>query len=283
MLIVSPWSKGGWVNSQVFDHTSVLRFVEQRFGVAEPNISAWRRTVCGDLTSAFDFATPDAHVDTLPDTSRYVGASDATRDLPDASVPQNFVAAAQESGNRPARALPYAFDVACEIDANRKAVTLSITNSGVAGVALNAYAAGGETGPWSFTVEAGKSLRHEVLARVDAYDLMIYGPNGFLRHFRGATSHAPSEPVATFGSDAVQMTVPAPLRAQKADEVVPPNTGRAGNLAAVEQAGWNVAGNGHWYDIEISSADDPTYLRRYAGHIETGAPSVSDPLIGRTT
>ena len=46
--------------SQVFDHTSVLQFLETRFGVAEPNISKWRRAVCGDLTSAFDFSnTPD--------------------------------------------------------------------------------------------------------------------------------------------------------------------------------------------------------------------------------
>ena len=56
MYALSPWSRGGWVNSQVFDHTSVLRFIEQRFGVAEPNISPWRRAVCGDLTSLFDFS-----------------------------------------------------------------------------------------------------------------------------------------------------------------------------------------------------------------------------------
>ncbi|MGC3526624.1 alkaline phosphatase family protein, partial [Pseudomonas aeruginosa] len=58
MYVISPWSKGGWVTSQVFDHTSVIRFLEQRFGVMEPNISAWRRAVCGDLTSAFNFANP---------------------------------------------------------------------------------------------------------------------------------------------------------------------------------------------------------------------------------
>ena len=61
MIVVSPWSKGGWVDSQVFDHTSVLQFLERRFGVGEPNISPWRRAVAGDLTSAFDFADPDRH------------------------------------------------------------------------------------------------------------------------------------------------------------------------------------------------------------------------------
>jgi phospholipase C len=55
MTVVSPWSRGGWVNSQVHDHTSVLRFLETWTGVREPNISAWRRAICGDLTGCFDF------------------------------------------------------------------------------------------------------------------------------------------------------------------------------------------------------------------------------------
>src|SRR5215831_15069860 len=47
-IAISPWSKGGFVNSQVLDHTSLIRFIEKRFGVAEPNITEWRRTVTGD-------------------------------------------------------------------------------------------------------------------------------------------------------------------------------------------------------------------------------------------
>ena len=54
--IVSPWTAGGFVCSDVFDHTSLIRFIEARFGVSEPNISAWRRRTCGDLTTAFRFA-----------------------------------------------------------------------------------------------------------------------------------------------------------------------------------------------------------------------------------
>jgi len=60
MYVISPWSRGGWVNSQVFDHTSIIQFLEQRFGVKEPNISAYRRAICGDLTTAFDFKTPNS-------------------------------------------------------------------------------------------------------------------------------------------------------------------------------------------------------------------------------
>ena len=66
MYVVSPWSKGGFVNSQVFDHTSVLRFLETRFGVKEPNISAWRRAVSGDLTSCFDFSRGEPDTVALP-------------------------------------------------------------------------------------------------------------------------------------------------------------------------------------------------------------------------
>jgi len=58
MLIVSPFSRGGFISSDRFDHTSILRFLETRFGVEVPNLSAWRRAHTGDLTSAFDFARP---------------------------------------------------------------------------------------------------------------------------------------------------------------------------------------------------------------------------------
>jgi phospholipase C len=58
MLVVSPYSRGGLVCSDVFDHTSTLRFIETRFGVKVPNLSKWRRKTCGDLTSAFNFAAP---------------------------------------------------------------------------------------------------------------------------------------------------------------------------------------------------------------------------------
>ena len=60
MTIVSPWTVGGRVCSEVFDHTSVVRLLERVTGVRCPNISRWRRRVCGDLVSAFDFHRRDA-------------------------------------------------------------------------------------------------------------------------------------------------------------------------------------------------------------------------------
>jgi phospholipase C len=70
MLVLSPFSRGGRVASEVFDHTSQLRFLEERFGVRAPNISAWRRRTAGDLTSTLHPRSGDASAPTLPSTSQ---------------------------------------------------------------------------------------------------------------------------------------------------------------------------------------------------------------------
>jgi phospholipase C len=75
MLVISPFSRGGLVCSDVFDHTSTLLLLERRFGVEVPNLSAWRRETVGDLTSALNLASAaDASVPSLPAT--------VTRDAP---------------------------------------------------------------------------------------------------------------------------------------------------------------------------------------------------------
>jgi phospholipase C len=101
-IIVSPWTTGGWVCSQEFDHTSVLQFLEQFTGVRESNISDWRRSTFGDLTSAFRFRDTNKNPPSLPDTSGPLRLAKYTSQyLPkpvfpseDQSVPQ------QEKGSR---------------------------------------------------------------------------------------------------------------------------------------------------------------------------------------
>ena len=66
MIVVSPFSRGGYVNSDLFDHTSMLRFLETRFGVPVPNLSVWRRRTVGDLTSTLDVSAPDVSTPSLP-------------------------------------------------------------------------------------------------------------------------------------------------------------------------------------------------------------------------
>jgi phospholipase C len=69
MLVVSPFARGGFVSSDTFDHTSLLRFLETRFGAEVPNLTAWRRSIAGDLTSAFNFVKVDRSVPALPQPS----------------------------------------------------------------------------------------------------------------------------------------------------------------------------------------------------------------------
>jgi phospholipase C len=127
LFVVSPWSRGGWVNSQTFDHTSVLRFLEARFGVAEDNISPFRRAICGDLTSAFDFVNPNSEVlPSLPARARSEAdlVCDTQQSLQQVSVPttaaQKANAAAQERGVRPSRALPYELHVSASATPRRE-------------------------------------------------------------------------------------------------------------------------------------------------------------------
>jgi phospholipase C len=87
-IVVSPWTAGGWVCSQNFDHTSVLQFLETLTGVPEPNISAWRRRTFGDLTSALRLKDAPAKAQTLPDTSGVLSqAKYSAMNLPKPVVP----------------------------------------------------------------------------------------------------------------------------------------------------------------------------------------------------
>src|SRR5262249_25060821 len=201
MIVISPWSKGGWVNSQVFDHTSLIRFVEQRFGVMEPNITAWRRAVAGDLTSTLDFESPNEASPSLPSTDAYQpSASDiaAGTRFPDyvPPVPTNQELPQQETGMRPARALPYELQVDGEVGTS--GVTLFFRNTGQAAAVFHVRSGDGQSGPWTYTVGAGDKTSDNFEAAGASYDVSVYGPNGFLRRFAGS-----------FPSDSAQLTVKA--------------------------------------------------------------------------
>ena len=98
-LVISPFSRGGLVCGDTFDHTSTLRFIEARFGVEVPNLSRWRRETCGDLTSAFDFSRPiDTSVPLLPTTAdRLRLVEQQVTRLPSPGVPREQSMPKQES------------------------------------------------------------------------------------------------------------------------------------------------------------------------------------------
>jgi phospholipase C len=104
-LVVSPFSRGGYVCGETFDHTSTLRLLEKRFGVEVPNLTPWRRATCGDLTSTFDFAAPPVlDVPVLPETSdRLADIYETLPTLPRPVVPAVQQLPVQEPGSRPRR------------------------------------------------------------------------------------------------------------------------------------------------------------------------------------
>jgi phospholipase C len=108
-MVISPFSRGGWVNSDMFDHTSVLQFLEKRFDVVMPNITKWRRDTVGDLTSTLDLKSPDPTYSTLPATQVDNPANGAYCPEPNniapflgkpepIAVPANIVMPTQEPG-----------------------------------------------------------------------------------------------------------------------------------------------------------------------------------------
>ena len=280
MLVVSPWSKGGWVCSEVFDHTSIIRFIESRFGVAEPNISPWRRAICGDLTSAFDFARTDSRVPTLPDTDGY--APPDRKRHPDyvPAVPANQSLPKQERGLRPARPLRY--DLAADARVTADRLTLTFASRGGAGAAFYATSQSLPGGPWTYTAEAGKTLPGDWPVS-GAYDLTVHGPNGFVREFAGTAGAGP-EVTAVHNGHEVRLLLtnagPKPVcvtvTSGYGDRRPKTHVLRPG--AQVTDAVPTEASHG-WYDIAATSDHEPRFRRRLAGHVETGRPSTSDPAI----
>jgi phospholipase C len=288
MLVVSPWSKGGWVCSEVFDHTSIVQFIERRFGVREPQISPWRRAVCGDLLSAFDFSRHQSALVTLPDTSSYkprdnVRHPDYIPDVPTLSdLPE------QERGLRHARPLPY--DLAVEAQVTGGKLTVDFDNRGQAGATFYVTSLSLPGRPWTYTLGPRRELSADWslgTASGTTYDLAVHGPNGFLRQFKGSVSGGEPEVEAKHGgrddqlrltltnkgSVAVRLTVTDAYHKQPARTyLVRPNADVTATVG--------IDATNNWYDVSVVSAQDGAFLRRLAGHVETGHPSTSDPAIG---
>lgn len=300
MYILSPWTRGGWVCSQVFDHTSVLRFIAARFGVDEPNVSPWRRAVCGDLTTAFNFADPndEAFFAQFPEThSRAERARQLSgHTLP--LLPGHVKLPEQQAGIRPSRALPYALHTHAQVDARRHCITLQFTNEGEAAAVFHVYDKRHLARiPRRYTVEAGKQLTGKWYTgglNEGRYDLWVLGPNGYHRHFTGNTrsvmpASAP-QPEITLQYDRQNNGLALTLSNAgqhdchyriQANAYIGDIEWR-GPLPAGQTANeqWWLADSGGWYDFSVIIDELPGYQRRFAGRVETGRPSISDPRMG---
>ncbi|MCU0686928.1 MAG: phospholipase C, phosphocholine-specific [Polyangiaceae bacterium] len=303
LFVISPWSRGGWVDSQVFDHTSIVRFLETRFGVREDNISAYRRAVCGDLTSAFDFVDPNGGaLPALPRRDKETAdelrlAQELTPQVPLPAVSDQRVPA-QELGTRPSRALPYELHVAGREDAAGRAAALTFSNTGTATAVFHVYDRRHlDRAPRRYIVEPGKQLVGAWNVFTDdegKYDLWVLGPNGFHRHFCGdvAALNAPlvAAPEVKICFDRANLDLYLTMRntgAAPCTFTVTANAYRDDGpwaftvLAGAELAqNWPIGRQGNWYDLTATTAQGG-FSRRFAGRFETGAHGISDPAMGQ--
>jgi phospholipase C len=335
MLVASPWSKGGFVNSQVFDHTSSLMFLEhflsKKMGkqIKSNNISAWRRAVCGDLTSVFrpyngeKYNMPSPlkkeevlkaiqQVKSLPAQVTPHALSKAEIEKINNNMPfsQNasIFAPVQEKGVRLACALPYQLFVDAQLSEDKTFVKVNFSSGKSlfgekikpVGAPFNVYTkrkykqdAGRN---WAYAVAAGETI--DDTWRLEnfedgIYDLTVNGPNGFYRHFKGTKDdrnivvNCVNELsgiikkqtgnlqllVENKENTAVKILIANDVyQANNKTIVIPANSSKTVTL--------NLQKSKNWYDFTISIESGPTYLKHYAGHVETGIDSISDPYMG---
>lgn len=280
LYVISPFARGGWVNSEVFDHTSVIRFCEARFGVMEPNISAWRRSVCGDLTSCFDFKTPNETLVQLPQTGDTAQRAAQTTKRTTPPTPAEPFIATQLAGLRRARPLPYALDVALTANDPPR---ITFRNTGSTGVVFHVYdMLRLDQPPRRYTVEPQKMLQDEWPS--GGVDLSVHGPNGFHRRFTSAAAaDAPLASLIAVGRK-IQIRLTNPGKASRSIKVEP--GAYADNLkpwtASIPAGGsanhlWDLSDNWGWYDLKLDGGTG--WRQRFAGRVDNGEATVADPAM----
>jgi phospholipase C len=284
LYVVSPWSRGGWVNSETFDHTSVIRFLEARFGIRETNISPWRRAVCGDLTSAFDFAAPqDLPPARLPDTRADAARATAIPHQISPLAPARQDRPRQEPGIRRARPLRYCLEARAVVEGDGIGVRLEAAPGTPAAVfhvydRLNLSEA-----PRRFTVGPGSGIDARwAFDQSGRYDLWVLGPNGFHRCFTGSRDDPPVLAAIDWRvtPDAVAMRVPSGAAALGL-RVERQRTGRPPLVEKLptRQLRWSSKTDLGWYDVLVTSAAAPCFSRRVSGRSDhPGRATCSDPF-----
>jgi phospholipase C len=291
MIVISPWSKGGWVCSEAFDHTSLIQFIEKRFGVREPNITAWRRAVAGDLTSAFNFKSPNDALVPLPSTDALAPKDYEKHPDVHPTPPTTQVMPKQERGVARARPVPYELNVKGHADADAGTVRIHFANSGAAAAVFQVRSGNDDSGPWTYTVGAHDELDETWSFKAThqtEYDLTVYGPNGFLRGFEGSLGTQSAElSVRTFyepdRQDVVLEIQNGGRRLEKVriqDAYTGERTARFLDQGETFVHRLSLDRSFGWYEVTIQVDSDKTFRRRVAGHLETGRDSLTDPQIG---
>ncbi len=327
MIIASPWTRGGWVNSQLFDHTSTLMFLENfiamKYGktVKEENISAWRRAVSGDLTSAFrpydskepqlDFLNRDQFVIGI-EQARYKEIPSNYGQLPAAAIDDinrdhrhSSFTSHQEPGERPACALPYELYAVGGFTSDRTQFELRLTAGNsvyggkAAGAPFNVYlrnlieTSGGGFRAATFAVRPGDTLHPQFplsLFRDSRYSVEVQAPNGFYRSFTGSLNSWHVQVETEYEEKGSKLTGNLLVHLRNSSPeiltvTVADNSYKAGTITKTFGPGHGDSVVLHlkrshgWYDFTVK-ANGSDGEARFAGRVETGRASMSDPAMG---
>lgn len=316
LIIASPWTRGGKVCSQVYDHTSTLQFLEKwlnhkfKKNIVEENISSWRRTICGDLTAAFQTADEQPIKTDLPFIQRnpYLEGihqaqfKDSPKDYRKltqqeientkktpwqlADMPR------QEEGVKEACPLPY--ELYADIVANEKDITLLLAAGNTlfkdksAGVPFTVY---NKAGIRSYAVAPGDHIQDNFEPVNKQYNLEVHGPNGFYRALIGKSNKPKLTLEAAYEVEGARSTGNLVITAKN-------NTTAACSLLVVDNAYKQAAKertlkpmeeirlnislkDSHgWYDFTVTEKEDSDLKWIYAGKVETGNFGYTDPQMG---
>lgn len=332
LVIASPWSRGGAVCSQVFDHTSIIQFMEKFLShktgkeIKETNISDWRRTICGDLTSVFTpydgeptkkpaFVAKDAFIESVHN-AKFKQDPSGFKKLTTTEIgminkdPYTCPAMPkQEKGVRKSRPIPYQLNADGQLSDDKTEFTIhfmannQLFGKQAVGSPFNVFAPGKylvdgklvDVHTWAFAVTAGDTLsRTWKLSDFEnnQYHLRTYGPNGFFREFIGTaedplinilivpqlkknTPTGNMEVTVTNYHKHNDYTVTLKDNAYKTNTKT--NTIKAGSQSTIVL---DLSKNFNWYDFSATVNGASIFEKRYAGHVETGKASFTDPAMG---
>ncbi|MFY0254576.1 phosphocholine-specific phospholipase C [Chitinophaga sp. 30R24] len=328
MIIASPWTRGGFVNSELFDHTSSLQFLEnfleKKFNkkIKEENVTEWRRAICGDLTSVFRPYNGEKI-----ERPQFLNKVEFMEDIHKSKfkqIPSNFKALSQseidqinqdhlqspyfpkqEKGTKPACAVPYELNVNGSY--NKEGVYRIHFQAGntvfgkrSAGAPFMVYAMKPYEQEmlrtWEYAVAPGDTLQDDwqVPAFENGnYHLRVYAPNGFYREFAGNNNNP-----------LIQITCNYETNKQRPSELtgnivltIVNNDAKAHSCEILDNSYknsllnktvpahetvkvvLNLSKNSNWYDFKVS-VKGTAMFECFAGHVETGKISKTDPLMG---
>ena len=342
LIVASPWSRGGNVCSQVFDHTSTLQFLEgffnKKYGknIKENNITDWRRAVAGDLTAVFDlhngsdkgklpFINKDPFYKKIYD-AKFKEVPSGFKPLSQKEIEQinrdpssSPIMPKQEKGIRPSCPLPYELYVDGKLSDSKKEFQLrmaagnEVFGKKSSGSPFNVYLPGKyaekpgvfkNVGSRSYTVTAGDNLSDFFPVHSfdkDIYHLCVYGPNGFFREFTGNIDDPEIEIVCDYerskgfkkkftGNIALKLINLSPSHSFTLEirDNAYKNKSITKILNPIQKQGkqehkivLNIAKSHCWYDFTVRILGFDHFEKRYAGHVETGNYSFTDPAMGR--